>query len=254
MPLRMLLQTAYTRVIEALPHRPKCDDAVGQQYDIFVYGAVMSDTVLPAGETGAAGLVIPEEPFALFAQWMSDAEAGEINDPNAMTVATATADGKPSARTILLKGVDGANTPSRGFVFYTNLESRKGLELANNPHVALLFYWKSLRRQIRIEGPSTPVPDAEADAYFNSRPRGSRVGAWASDQSRPLTDRQALIERVEAAQQRFAEGEVPRPAHWSGYRVVPDRIEFWREGEFRLHDRLVFERSGARWQTHRLFP
>lgn len=214
----------------------------------------MSDTVLPSAARGAADLAAADDPFDLFAAWMADAEAGEVNDPNAMTVSTATADGRPSARTILLKGVDGPEMSPRGFVFYTNLESRKGRELAQNPYASLLFYWKSLRRQIRIEGSAVPVTPTEADAYFHSRPRGSRVGAWASDQSRRLSDRDLLIQRVAQATERFGDGDVPRPPHWSGYRVVPERIEFWCEGEYRLHDRVVFERVDDGWQSHRLFP
>lgn len=214
----------------------------------------MIDTVLPSAERGAADLAASDDPFDLFAAWMADAEASETDDPNAMTVSTASADGRPSARTILLKGIDGPEAYPRGFVFYTNLESRKGRDLAENPHASLLFYWKSLRRQIRIEGAAVPVSTAEADAYFRSRPRGSRIGAWASDQSRPLTDRALLAQRVEQATARFGDGEIPRPPHWSGYRIVPERIEFWREGEFRLHERLVFEPVGDGWQSHRLFP
>ena len=194
-------------------------------------------------------VVSGDDPFALFGAWLAEAEASEPNDPNAMTLATATPEGFPSARQVLLKGWD-----REGFVFYTNLESRKGRELALNPRVALLFHWKSKLRQIRIEGTAIPVPDAEADAYFASRPRLSRLGAWASDQSRPLSSRAVLAGRVAALEVKYALGEIPRPPHWSGFRVVPARMEFWQDAAFRLHDRLVFTRDGAAWRTGRLFP
>jgi pyridoxamine 5'-phosphate oxidase len=190
-----------------------------------------------------------DDPFSLFAGWMEQAEASEPNDPNAMTLATATPEGRPSARMVLLKGWDRS-----GFVFYTNLESRKGGELAANPQVALLFHWKSLKRQIRIEGAAVPVSDAEADAYFASRPRLSRLGAWASDQSRPLDSRASLAGRVAALELRYAVGEIPRPPHWSGFRVVPSAFEFWQDAAFRLHDRQVFRRAHDRWETMRLYP
>jgi len=189
------------------------------------------------------------DPFSLFASWMKDAEASEPNDPNAMTLATATPDGRPSARMVLLKGWD-----RDGFVFYTNLQSRKGVELAANQHVALLFHWKSLLRQIRIEGQAIAVSAAEADAYYASRPRLSRLGAWASDQSRPLDSRATLVGRVAALELRYAIGDIPRPAHWSGFRVVPEAFEFWQDAAFRLHDRQVFTRDGESWRTGRLFP
>ena len=167
-----------------------------------------------------------------------------------MALATVDADGRPSARMVLLKGHD-----ARGFVFYTNLESRKGLALAANPHAALLFHWKSLTRQIRIEGAVEPVSDAEADAYFASRARDSRIGAWASDQSRPLKSRAHFLKRVAEFGVRYAVGDVPRPPHWSGFRLVPDRIEFWQDQAFRLHERRVFvrEASGV-WDEGLLFP
>ncbi len=189
------------------------------------------------------------DPFSLFAAWMAEAEATELNDPNAMTLATVSAGGAPSARIVLLKGWDAA-----GFVFYTNTESRKGNEIAANAAVALLFHWKSLRRQIRIEGQAAPVTAAEADAYYATRPRVSRLGAWASDQSRPLAERAILELRVAELEQRYPGEDIPRPPHWSGYRVTPRRFEFWRDMPFRLHDRRVFTPAGDGWDEGRIFP
>lgn len=189
-------------------------------------------------------------PFDQFELWMTDAEAAEINDPNAMIVATATVDGRPSLRAILLKGVD-----ARGFVFYTNKTSRKGEELTANRHIALLFFWKSLHRQIRIEGVVEDVADAEADAYFATRPRISRLGAHASIQSRPLADRSVLEGRLAEMEARYPGDDIPRPAHWSGYRVLPSRFEFWQDMPFRLHDRTIYERDAAgAWVQSKLFP
>lgn len=190
------------------------------------------------------------DPMELFRAWMAEAEVSEPNDPNAMSLATTTNHGLPSVRVVLLKGLD-----PRGFVFYTNKQSRKGEELTANQHAALLFHWKSLRRQIRIEGPIEDVTEAEADAYFNSRSRVSRLGAVASDQSRPLSSRAELEARLAALEARYPGEEVPRPAHWSGYRVLPDVIEFWQDMPHRLHDRMVYRREGERgWQTTRLYP
>jgi pyridoxamine 5'-phosphate oxidase len=190
------------------------------------------------------------DPFAWFQRWMTEAEASEPSDPNAMTVVTVAADGRPSARTILLKGVD-----PRGFVFYTNTQSRKGNELAANNLVFLLFYWKSLGRQIRVEGRVEPVTTAEADAYYASRPRISRLGAWASDQSRPLSERAELERRLAHFEEKYPGEDIPRPPHWSGYRVLPERFEFWRNMPFRLHDRTMFERApDGGWTSGKLFP
>ncbi|TAD90693.1 MAG: pyridoxamine 5'-phosphate oxidase [Alphaproteobacteria bacterium] len=195
-------------------------------------------------------MITGTDPDTLFEAWFAEASAAELNDPNAMAVATATQEGVPSVRTCLLKGRD-----ATGYVFYTNFTSRKGQELTANPVAALLFHWKSLRRQVRIEGPVEAVSDAEADAYFASRPYGSRIGAWASLQSQPLDRRETLEARVAELSQRYPEsGPVPRPPHWSGWRVLPRRIEFWQDMPYRLHDRLVFTRASDGWETERLFP
>lgn len=190
-----------------------------------------------------------DDPFALFAAWFAEATAREPNDPNAMTVATATADGVPSARIVLLKEWD-----ERGFVFYTNKQSRKGGELNLNRRAALLFHWKSLHRQIRIEGPIEDVSPAEADEYYGSRARLSRIGAWASLQSSTLPDRAVLLRRIAEYEAQFPGEAIPRPPHWGGYRVKPESIEFWQDGEFRLHDRTVYTRAGEGWTTGKLFP
>ena len=189
------------------------------------------------------------DPFALFDEWFAQARETEINDGNAMTLATADALGRPSARMVLLKG----HGPD-GFLFYTNFEGRKAGELLANPHAALLFHWKSLRRQVRIEGPVGRVDDATADAYFATRSRDSQLGAWASDQSRPLPARAAFLERFDTVQARFEGGPVPRPPHWSGFRVIPQRVEFWQDREHRLHERRLFERHGDLWAEGLLYP
>lgn len=189
------------------------------------------------------------DPLALFDAWFAEARESEPNDPNAMALATADAAGRPSVRMVLLKGHD-----PDGFVFYTNREGRKAGDLAANPNAALLFHWKSLRRQVRIEGPVSLATDAESDAYFAGRSRDSQLGAWASDQSRPLADRATFEARFAEVQERFARGNVPRPPFWGGYRVTPIAIEFWQDRAHRLHERRVFTRSGQGWTEGLLYP
>ena len=195
---------------------------------------------------------IPQsDPFMLFEVWYAEAKESEPNDPNAMALATASEDGLPSVRMVLLKG----HGPD-GFVFYTNAESRKGEQIRANMRAALLFHWKSLRRQIHIEGPLEEVSSAEADAYFHSRPRVSQIGSAASDQSRALPDRQVYLDRVTALEERYPEGDIPRPPHWTGFRLSPRRIEFWQDRQYRLHDRRLFVRDAAEeaWSDTLLYP
>ena len=189
------------------------------------------------------------DPLALFDEWFAEARAAEINDPEAMALATADAAGQPSVRMVLLKG----HGPD-GFVFYTNEQSAKGEQLTANPRAALLFHWKSLRRQVRVEGCVERVSGAEADAYFASRARDSQLGAWASDQSRPLDSRETFERRFEQVKRRFEGQDVSRPSHWGGYRVVPDRIEFWMDRPYRLHERRLFTRSAGGWSEGLLYP
>lgn len=190
------------------------------------------------------------DPFKTFADWLELAKTAEINDPNAMNLATADKNGRPSNRMVLLNGLD-----QRGFVFYTNAQSRKGEQLSENPFAALCFHWKTLRKQVRIEGRVEIVSEEESDDYYNSRPRGSRIGAWASQQSRTLEQFSDLEKSVENFEKKF-EGieDIPRPNYWKGFRVIPDRIEFWINGEFRLHKRYVFERNGDGWKSHMINP
>ena len=204
---------------------------------------------MPDTNVAPATLPITTDPLRLFQDWLDEAKASEPNDPNAFAVATATPDGRPSVRMVLLKGFD-----ARGFVFYTNSASRKGCELAANPHAAMLFHWKSLRRQIRIEGAVSPVSDAESDEYFATRARISRLGAIASDQSRPLPSRAELERRVAEYDSRYPGDSIPRPAHWFGWRVVPQAMEFWQDMPFRLHDRRVYRPGADGWTSEALYP
>jgi pyridoxamine 5'-phosphate oxidase len=189
------------------------------------------------------------EPWQLFESWMDEAQRSEPNDPNAMALATVDPDGLPNVRMVLLKGIDAG-----GFVFYTNTQSNKGRELLGTPKAALVLHWKSLRRQVRARGTVTLVTDAEADAYFQSRPRDSRIGAWASQQSRPLESRFALEKAVAANTAKYAIGEVPRPRYWTGFRIAPVSMEFWQDRPFRLHDRVLFNRMADGWRKERLYP
>ncbi len=207
----------------------------------------MTDNALTTGD-----FTEENEPFALFASWLADAEKSEVNDPNAVAVATVDADGMPNVRMVLLKGFD-----RDGFVFYTNFESQKGQEILGQKKAAMCFHWKSLRRQVRLRGPVDIVSEAEADAYYKSRPRGSRIGAWASKQSRPLESRFALEKSVAEYTARYALGDIPRPAHWSGFRLRPLSIEFWHDRPFRLHDRIEFRRDAPEgdWNAKvRMYP
>jgi pyridoxamine 5'-phosphate oxidase len=203
---------------------------------------------LLSGESAMDDLIVAD-PVALFSAWLREAEGLEPYEANAMALATVGEDGMPSLRMVLLKDVD-----ARGFVFYTNLGSRKGRQLAQCPKAALCFHWKSLKRQVRVEGPVEAVSEAEADAYFGSRSRGSQLGAWASRQSEPMSGRGELVRRVAEVTARYPIARIPRPPFWSGFRVIANRIEFWRDGTFRLHERALYTRAGEGWQTAFLYP
>jgi pyridoxamine 5'-phosphate oxidase len=218
----------------------------------------MSEPMKPDSYSAPQGGDVAEavEPFELFEAWFAEAAKKEPNDANAMALATVDATGLPNVRMVLLKGVDGPERPDRGFVFYTNLESTKGLELLASRKASLCFHWKSLRRQVRLRGSTTQVSDEEADANYASRPRASRIGAWASHQSRPLESRFALEKAVAKYTAKFGLGDIPRPPHWSGFRLVPAEIEFWYDRPFRLHDRVSFRRNSTTesWSKTRLYP
>jgi pyridoxamine 5'-phosphate oxidase len=220
--------------------------------------ASMADATNPDYHTTpqAGDFAGSEEPFALFEAWFADATAHEPSDPNAFALATVDGGGLPNVRMVLLKGLDEADADPRGFVFYTNFESAKGRELTASAKAAMCFHWKSLRRQVRVRGLVAPVSDAEADAYFASRARGSRIGAWASQQSRPLESRFALEKAVASVTARYPIGDIPRPSYWSGFRIAPLELEFWHDRPFRLHERLVFRRASLTepWSRSRLYP
>jgi pyridoxamine 5'-phosphate oxidase len=219
--------------------------------DLIPPSPTAADYAKSARDDGGPAFIEAEDPFALFAAWLKDARAREINDANGVALATVEEAGMPDVRMVLLKDFD-----ARGFVFYTNFESAKGRQIKANPKAALLFHWKSLRRQVRVRGLAHEVTPAEADAYFAARDRGARIGAWASDQSRPMQDRFDLEKRVASYAAKFGLGDVPRPPHWSGWRIEPLAFEFWRDRPFRLHERLTFTRAAAGdpWEQQRLYP
>jgi pyridoxamine 5'-phosphate oxidase len=212
---------------------------------------IINRSILALNTLSSSDFTEADDPFALFRLWFAEAAKTEVNDPEAITLATVDAAGLPDARAMLCKQFD-----EFGLVFYTNGESAKGGQLAANPKAAALFHWKSLRRQVRVRGPVTRIPDSDSDAYFATRPRDSRIGAWASQQSRPVESRAKLEEAVAAYAKKFGDGDVPRPAYWGGYRLTPTQIEFWQDVRFRLHDRVTFSRAGegAPWRRQRLYP
>ncbi|WP_409433445.1 pyridoxamine 5'-phosphate oxidase [Litorimonas sp. RW-G-Af-16] len=218
-------------------------------YDKNVIPATPSRADYLAGGDRPLGWLEADEPISLFQKWLAKAAETEPNDPNAMSVATVDAQGMPDVRILLLKGLD-----ARGFVFYTNSESAKGEQLRGQAKAALCFHWKSQKRQVRVRGSVSPVTAAESDAYFAERARESRIGAWASDQSRPVADREAMLSKVKEMEDRFEGQDVPRPDHWYGWRVAPQSIEFWQDGAFRVHDRIVFTPTNGGWTKQRLFP
>ena len=211
-------------------------------------GRIGFDRVMGEVAMDESGVESAGDPIALFQRWLNDAEAGELNDPNAVALATATRDGMPSVRMVLMKRVD-----NDGFRFYTNVDSQKGTELAENPRAAMCFHWKSLRRQVRVSGTVTELPAGDVDEYFHTRSRLSQLGAAASQQSRVLASREVLEARVKELEAKFP-GEIPRPDYWRGYLLRPERIEFWKDGAGRLHDRFLFSRDGDAWRKERLFP
>jgi pyridoxamine 5'-phosphate oxidase len=216
----------------------------------------MSDAANLSNADNVQDFSAADDPFVLFHAWMAEAEKSEPNDPNAMSLATVDGAGMPNVRMVLLKGVDDAASTERGFVFYTNFESAKGRELLTNPRAALLFHWKTLERQVRVRGAVSLASHEEADVYFASRAPLSRIGAWASQQSRPLSSRDVLEAKIQHYEKKFFDAPIPRPSYWSGFRVVPNEIEFWASRPFRLHDRIVFRRDAPHdpWHKTRLYP
>ena len=220
-----------------------------QTRDTAVPIAKIVTTLLRTGKGIEMSFMERNEPHALFEEWLAEAQESEINDPNAMALATVDKSGMPDVRTVLLKGHD-----AQGFVFYTNFEGAKGQQVLATKKAAICFHWKTKRRQVRARGAVELVSDEEADAYFNSRHPQSRLGAWASDQSRPLADRQTLVDRLQHFEDKYGTEDIPRPLHWSGFRILPEAIEFWQDGEFRLHDRIVFTPKEGGWTSQRLYP
>jgi pyridoxamine 5'-phosphate oxidase len=241
---RLIHSNAISRASRYIP--PMSNAAIPASPDRETYAR---DYAAALAANGDETIFDRAEPIGLFLEWLADAKATEPNDSNAMALSTVDASGAPDSRMVLLKDID-----DRGFTFFSNAESDKGVELAARPVAALLFHWKSLRRQVRVRGRVEPVSEAEADAYFATRARESRIGAWASDQSRPLPDRETLEAAVARETARFDGQDVPRPARWTGWRVIPEAVEFWRDRPFRLHDRLRFDLKDGVWARERLYP